>query len=231
MSSRNDRSGSLLQAVCFDMDGLLVETESLWLRGEVEVMESLGSTWTPDDQAVCLGGPLHRVGAYMVDKAGRGDPEAVVAELVDRVEILMREGPLEWQPGACDLLRSLRDLGIPRALVSASPRRLVNAVMDGVVRALGPDAFVTTVSSNDTIRTKPHPDPYLEGCRRLGSDPQFTVVLEDSPNGSAAGVAAGCYVVGVPHIAPIAPGPRLTTVASLQDVSVEKLESLFTQDR
>jgi HAD superfamily hydrolase (TIGR01509 family) len=213
------------------MDGLLVETESLWLMGEQEVMNALGSEWTEQDQAHCLGGPLTRVGQYMVDKAGRGEPEEVVAALVDRVEGLMRERPLEWQPGAQELLTVLRAAGIPRALVSASPRRLVNAVMAGVERAVGRDAFDTTVSSNDTIRTKPDPDPYLEGCRRLGSDPTFTVVLEDSPNGSAAGVAAGCFVIGVPHIAPITPGPRLINVGSLAEVSVDWLEELFSPDR
>jgi HAD superfamily hydrolase (TIGR01509 family) len=217
-----------LQAVCFDMDGLLVETESLWLIGEQEVMSALGSDWSATDQAFCLGGPLPRVGQYMVDKAGRGDPEGVVADLVDRVEVLMRTRPVTWQPGARELLADLRDAGIPRALVSASPRRLVDAVMDSVVSELGHDAFVTTVSSNDTQRTKPHPDPYLEGCRRLGSLPELTVVLEDSPNGSAAGVAAGCFVVGVPHIAPISPGPRLVNVESLLEVTPHWLNELVS---
>jgi HAD superfamily hydrolase (TIGR01509 family) len=206
---------------------LLVETESLWLMGEREVMRALGSDWSEEDQAFCLGGPLSRVGRYMVDKAGRGEPDDVIASLVDRVESLMHERPLEWQPGAKELLTELRSAKVPRALVSASPRRLVNAVMAGVERELGTDAFDTTVSSNDTLRTKPDPDPYLEGCRRLGSDPTFTVVLEDSPNGSAAGVAAGCMVIGVPHIAPITPGPRLTNVTSLVDVSLDSMERLL----
>jgi HAD superfamily hydrolase (TIGR01509 family) len=231
MSARPDRAGSRLQAVCFDMDGLLVETESLWLLGEQEVMQGLGSDWSEQDQAHCLGGPLTRVGQYMVDKAGHGDPQDVVAALVDRVEGLMREQPLEWQPGAQELLVNLRGAGIPRALVSASPRRLVNAVMAGVERDVGSNAFDTTVSSNDTIRTKPDPDPYLEGCRRLGSDPTFTVILEDSPNGSAAGVAAGCFVIGVPHIAPITSGQRLINVSSLAEVSVSWLEELFSPGR
>jgi HAD superfamily hydrolase (TIGR01509 family) len=231
MSSLPDRLASHLQAVCFDMDGLLVETESLWLMGEQEVMHALGSDWTEQDQAHCLGGPLTRVGKYMVDKAGRGDPEEVVAALVDRVEGLMREHPLEWQPGAQELLMDLRRAGVPRALVSASPRRLVNAVMSGVERDFGADAFDTTVSSNDTLRTKPDPDPYLEGCRRMGCDPTFTVVLEDSPNGSAAGVAAGCFVIGVPHIAPITPGPRLINVGSLSEVSIAWLEELISPGR
>jgi HAD superfamily hydrolase (TIGR01509 family) len=210
-----------LQAVCFDMDGLLVETESLWFRSETAVMAALGAQWSETDQAACLGGPLPHVGRYMADKAGRGDPETIVADLVDGVEMLFATEPLHWMPGARELLSLLRDEGIPRALVSASPRRLVHAVLTKVVDSLGEDAFLTTVSSNDVERTKPFPDPYLEACRRLEVDPAATVVLEDSPNGSAAGLAAGCLVIGVPHIAPIQPAPRLVTVGSLSEVSLD----------
>ena len=217
----------VLEAVCFDMDGLLVETESLWLRAETELMAAMGVTWTTEDQAHCLGGPLSRVGQYMVGLAGGGDPETVVRDLVERVEGFFHTEPLHWMPGARELLSELRTRKVPRALVSASPQRLVDAVLSNVVADLGSDAFVTTVSSNDTLLTKPHPDPYLEGCRRLNTHPARTVVLEDSPTGATAGVAAGCMVVGVPHLSPITAAPRLVTVSSLAEVRIEWLEELL----
>lgn len=218
-----------LDAVCFDMDGLTVETESLWFIAETRVMAELDAPWTPEDQAHCLGGPLTRVGQYMVDRAGRGDAREAVQGLIDHMEHLIRTSTVVWQPGAVELLLALREDGIPRALVSASPIRLVSMVLERLREHVGFDVFDTAVAAEDTARTKPHPDPYLEGCRRLDARPENTVVLEDSANGAAAGLAAGCLVLGVPHIAPIPPAPRLQTVTSLEQVTPEFLRALVLQ--
>ena len=216
-----------LDAVCFDMDGLTVETESLWFIAETRVMAAWDAPWSAADQAHCLGGPLMRVGAYMVEQAGRGSPNEAVQGLIDHMEDLMRTSELEWMPGALDLLHALRDERVPRALVSASPTRLVSIVLERLRDHTNTDLFDTWVAAEDAPRTKPHPDPYLEGCRRLSARPGHTVVLEDSANGAASGLAAGCLVVGVPHIAPIPPAPRLTTVDSLVQVSPDSLRALL----
>lgn len=227
----HDASDSLLDAVCFDMDGLTVETESLWFIAETRVMASWGAAWTPEDQAHCLGGPLSRVGEYMVRLAGRGTPEEAVQGLIHHMEDLIRTSELEWMPGAVDLLHALRDDHVPRALVSASPMRLVGLVLERLRDHAQADLFDTWVAAEDAPRTKPHPDPYLEGCRRLQARPAHTIVLEDSANGATSGLAAGCVVVGVPHIAPIPPAPRLTTVDSLTQVSPGRLRDLLRDHR
>lgn len=215
-----------VHGVCFDMDGLLVETESLWFRAETSVMAGLGAEWTLADQAHCLGGPLTRVGAYMAATAGRGDPEQIVADMVDAVEALVRAEPPHWMPGARELLVSLQDAGVPHSLVTASPRRLATAVLDALTHDLGATPFDAVLTANDTERTKPYPDPYLAACRAIAVAPENAVVLEDSANGARAAVAAGCMVLAVPHMAPVDPAPRLATVRSLHEVTLETIPVL-----
>lgn len=215
-----------MKAICFDMDGLLVETESLWMKSETKVMADMGVTWTQEDQLHCLGGPLARVGQYMVSLAGYGNPTEVVEHLVDTTEMLFRSEPLHWMPGVPELLKAAHAAGIPTALVSASPRRLMNAVLEHVVEDLGSIMFATTVSANDVTRTKPDPQPYLLACLRLQVDPSEVVVLEDSPTGVQAGLAAGAKVVGVPDMATIEPRENLTVIKSIADIDLEWLSRL-----
>lgn len=212
-----------MKGLCFDMDGLLVETESLWLQGETQVMAAMGVTWTHEDQLHCIGGPLARVGDYMVSRAGYGEPAEVVEQLVDTTEALFHSEPLHWMPGARELLVEAVSAGVPTALVSASPRRLMNAVLAHVEAECGSQMFTTTISANDVARTKPDPQPYLLACSRLGVDPQDVVVLEDSPTGVRAGMSAGCRVIAVPDMAEVQPREGLTIISSLMEIDLDFL--------
>jgi HAD superfamily hydrolase (TIGR01509 family) len=202
------------------MDGTLVETEPMWLVAETRAMAAFGAEWTEQDQAACLGGPLDRAVAYMVERAGGGhDPAEMSARVLDEMASLLASEPVRWTPGAKDLLDEVEAAGIPMALVSASTRRLVDAVL----RQVGDGHFATTVAGDEVTRTKPHPDPYLSAAAHLGVEARDTVVLEDSPVGVAAGLASGAVVVAVPHLVPVAPAPRLHVVVSLADVTLERL--------
>ena len=214
-------------AVLFDMDGLLVDTEHRWVRAEREVMAELGGAWGPTRTgAELVGGPLSRVARIMVDRAG-SDVAAEVAEqrLVDTMARLLESGA-EHRPGAPELLDDLAAHGVPCALVSSSPRVLVDAVLHDV----GGEHFALTLAGDEVPRTKPFPDPYLEACRRLGVQPGRTVVLEDSPVGVAAAEAAGCVVVAVPFVVPIEQAPRRHVVTSLVELDTERLVDLVAGD-
>jgi len=207
-------------AVLVDMDGTLVDTEALWLLAEVDTMAALGGTWTRTDQALCLGGPLERVVTHMLDISHTDMPaKDVGALLLNTVEAHLRAGDISFTEGTRELLDSLVEAGIPLALVSASTRALVNVVLD----RLGADHFVTTVAGDEVTRSKPHPDPYLIAAARLGVDPVWCAVLEDSPTGVAAGLASGGVVVAIPHLVTIEPAPRLIVVESLADVTAAHL--------
>lgn len=211
-------------AVLFDMDGLLVETETLWYDAENVIMTELGADWGPEHQATLVGGPLEFAVSYMVDHAGgSADHDVVMARLLQVMEGLLRSEPVHWRPGARSLLTSLEDVGVPCALVSASWRNLVDAVTDAVLHEVGHGVFVTTVAGDEVERTKPFPDPYLLAAQRIGVAPEHCVVLEDSHTGTRAGVASGALVVAVPSLVDIAPADGLRVVHSLEELTPELL--------
>lgn len=213
-----------LEAVLFDMDGLLVSTEETWFEVETDVMRGLGSTWGPEHQAALVGGAMEHSVRYMLDVAGRSDisAESVAVSLLDGMEARLRRGPVAWMPGARELLLEVRSARVPTALVTSSYRRVMDAVLD----AVGREQFTATVSADDVIRTKPHPDPYLAGARALGVDPARCVALEDSATGATSARAAGCVTVAVPSVTPVDPSIPHAVVASLADIDLGWLRTL-----
>ncbi|GLZ15992.1 hydrolase [Actinomadura sp. NBRC 104425] len=215
-------TGELPQAVLFDMDGLLIDSERLWLEVEEEVVAWLGGTWSTEDQQRMLGGSLDKAVRYMLELTGADVPPAEVARrmLDGMAERLGACVPL--LPGAKRLLAEVRAAGVPAALVSSSHRRLLEPVLD----AVGREHFAVTVAGDEVARTKPDPEPYLTATARLGVQPRRCVALEDSPNGLAAAEAAGCVTVAVPSLLPVPSAPGRTVVASLTEVDLPRLAAL-----
>ncbi len=212
----------VLRAVLFDMDGLLVDSEPLWYEAECMVMARLGRPWTRADQLELTGSSLAEGVAIMLAKAGRpADPELTGRWLVEAVTQLVVSRGVALLPGAAGLLAELAAAGIPRALVTAAQRQ----IMDAVIAATGL-SFDVTVCGEDVHRSKPHPDPYLRAAQLLGEDPRDCVVLEDSPRGIAAARAAGCPVIAVPSVPlPAGPGgPAQLVVASLHEVDLARIQ-------
>lgn len=212
------------EAVLFDLDGTLIDSEGLWWLAECRVMAELGGDWTPADQQHCLGGPLDRVSAYMVDKSGRSATVAEVGRLLmNAMDELLRQGPLEWRPGAAELVRACQNAGIKTGLVSATYRMLLHAVSEVVARETGGRGFDVSVAGDEVTDGKPHPEPYLTAARRLDVDIARCVVIEDSPTGVAAGEASGALVIAVPHMVPIAPSARVYVRQTLEGVTPRDL--------
>lgn len=204
-------------AVLFDMDGLLIDSEPLWLEAETAVMARLGdegSGWTTADQMQLLGGSLERTVRYLLAKATRPAPPDVVAEwLMSGIAEQVREHGVPVQPGARELLAEVAAAGLPHALVTSSERRFMDAVL-----AQTGLRFDALVCAEDVSVTKPDPEPYLLAAKLLGADPARCFALEDSPNGVASAEAAGCRVIAVPSLVPIEPAPGRTVVRSLTDL-------------
>jgi HAD superfamily hydrolase (TIGR01509 family) len=209
-----------LQAVLFDMDGTLVDTERLWWEAVQHIASGLGRPLTEADQPDVLGRPVEHTAAWLGRLTGRPVPpltDRLHREFSDRV----RTGIVP-RPGALDLLDALAREGVPTALVTASPR----SVADSVLTVLGADRFRVSVTADDTPHTKPAPDPYLAASRALGVDPARCVAVEDTPTGVSSAEAAGCAVLAVPSVAPIEAAPGRTVVASLEEVTPDRLRAL-----
>ncbi|MFE5894621.1 HAD-IA family hydrolase [Streptomyces sp. NPDC056462] len=206
-----------LQAVLFDMDGTLVDTERLWWEAVEHVA---GRALTEADEAQVLGRPVEYTADWLA--AATGAPAADLADALHREFADRVRAGIVPRPGALDLLDALAREGVPTALVTASPR----AVADTVLEALGVSRFAVSVTADDTDRTKPAPDPYLAACRALGVDPRACVAVEDTRTGVSSAEAAGCTVLAVPSLAPIEPAPGRTVLASLEEVTPERLRSL-----
>jgi HAD superfamily hydrolase (TIGR01509 family) len=203
-------------AVLFDMDGLLIDSEPLWLEAETAVMARLGAGWTEADQHALLGGSLQRTVRYLLAKATQPAPAEVVADwLMSDIEDRVRRGGVPLRPGAGELLAAVTAAGLPRALVTSSER----GFMEEVLASTGL-RFDVTVCADDVTVTKPDPAPYLLAARLLGVEPARCAAFEDSPNGVASAEAAGCRVFAVPSLLPIPPAPGRTVVRSLLDVRV-----------
>ncbi len=216
-----------MQAVLWDMDGLLVDSEPLWTVAERELAQRLGGTWSDEIKARVVGTRLDvAVPTVLVHFGLAPTPDRVARTsgwLLDRVAQLFAAGSLPLLPGAAALLESLAAREVPQALVSSSYRVLVDAVL---AHGVGP--FAVTVAGDEVHQGKPHPEPYLTAARRLGVHPHDCVVLEDSPSGVASGQAAGCAVVAVPSVPSVAfaPEPRRLVRASLEGLDVRQLRDL-----
>ena len=199
------------------MDGLLIDSEPLWLQAETAVMARLGADWTTADQMQLLGGSLNRTVRYLLAKATKPAPPEVVAEwLMAGIAELVRDHGVPLQPGARELLAQIKAAGLPSAMVTSSERRFMQVVLASTGMR-----FDALVCADDVSVTKPDPEPYLLAAKLLDVDPGRCVALEDSPNGVASAEAAGCRVIAVPSLLPIDPAPGRLVVPSLLDLQAD----------
>jgi HAD superfamily hydrolase (TIGR01509 family) len=217
-----------LQAVLFDMDGLLVDTEPIWFEVERMVMARLGSDWAAADQQALVGGSLQRSVDYLISRSARPEqaPEfgVVAGWLVGGMADLLATREIEPMPGAVALIDAVAAAGLPYALVTSSERVIADAVLKALARrGIG---FDVIVSGADVSQPKPDPEPYRLAAALVGADPRCCVALEDSPNGVGSALAAGCVTVAVPGLVPITARPGLLIVNSLADLDLDRLRSL-----
>jgi len=185
-------------AVVFDNDGLLLDTESVWTRAEQDLFERRGLEFTVEHKRELVGTSAEIAGGLLERSLGEpGRAEALIEELNELVVAELEHG-VEAMVGARELLHELSTRGTPLGLVSNSPLRFVQRSLEIVGFA---DRFDVVVSAHEVAAPKPAPDPYLEACRQLGVDAGPNVIaLEDSPTGVTAARAAGLTVIGIPSL-------------------------------
>ncbi len=217
-----------LEAVLWDMDGTLVDSEKLWDVSLAELARHLGGVLSAATRAAMVGGSKDSTVRMVFDEVGL-DPDPAAMDdagrwLSGRTAELFAAG-LEWRPGAPQALRTVRATGLATALVTSTERALAERALDWI----GHEHFDVTVCGDEVTATKPAPDPYLMAAGQLGVDPTRCLVVEDSPAGVAAGVAAGCVVLVVPSEVEVPAGHRRIPRDGLVGLTAEELVSAWSR--
>lgn len=186
---------SVIKAVVFDMDGVLIDSEPVWERVRRKFVADRGGQWPDDAQDRMMGMSTAEWSAYLSADFGLRLPAPRVAELVIAAMAAEYQAHLPLLPGAVDAVREL-SARYPLAVASSAPRSLIEAVLDA--SGLRP-AFAAAVSSEEVDRGKPAPDVYLEATARLGVPASACAAVEDSSNGLRSAAAAGLAVIAVPR--------------------------------
>ena len=213
-----------IQAVLWDMDGTLVDTEPYWISAEYRLVESFGGTWSREHAEALVGNPLLVSADYIRRHGGVDLPsEAIVDRLLEEV-IADTRRHTSWRPGVLRLLGELRAAAVPCAMVTMSYASLADAIADQTPAG----TFATLVTGDQLTRGKPDPEAYLTAAERLGVDPRRCIAIEDSPTGVAAAEAAGCVVIAVPNQVPLPPAPGRTVLPDLEHTTIDDLVALLS---
>jgi len=212
------------EAVVFDLDGLLLDTEEIWDEARRQIADERGGRWREDAQRAMMGMSSPEWSRYMHEEVGVPDPpEQIAAEVVRRLEELYRNR-LPLIPGALDAVRRLAAYR-PLAIASSSNRPLIDLFLELTGTA---GLFRATVSSEEVERGKPAPDVYLEASRRLAVDPTRCAAIEDSENGIRSAAAAGMKVIAIPN-AVFPPGDDALALAAVVVASLEELQPALVE--
>ncbi len=207
-----------IDAVVFDNDGLLLDTEEAWTRAEQTLFERHGGTFTTEHKRDLIGSSPATSAAKleaMLGMPGRGP--ALMEELHDLVMEESLDG-VPPRPGALELLDAIRAAGLPVGVASNSARAFVERVLSGA--GLLDGHFDVVVTADDVQHPKPAPDVYLAACAALGTEPERSAALEDSATGVEAARAAGMFVVAVPYFPDLPVEGASLTVDTLADPRV-----------
>jgi HAD superfamily hydrolase (TIGR01509 family) len=208
----------VIEAVVFDLDGLLIETEELWDEVREALAHERGGRWSDSAQKDMMGMSSTEWSRYMHETVGLAEPPEEINDLVvERMAERYRSG-LPLLPGAVEAVERIAARW-PLGVASSSNRVLIDLVLElsGLAKR-----FRATVSSEEVARGKPAPDVYLEAARRLGFDPTRAAAVEDSESGIRSASAAGMRVVAVPNRS-FRPGED---ALGLADVVLESLAEL-----
>jgi HAD superfamily hydrolase (TIGR01509 family) len=210
----------MTDAVVFDLDGVLIDSEPLWDDVRRGVVASAGRDWPADATEALQGMSTPEWSAYLTDVVGVPGPAEEVATRVIDGMVARYRSELPLMPGAVEAVKRLASRW-PLGLASSSPRRLIDTVLESAHLT---DHFRVTVSTEEVGAGKPSPAVYNEVVRRLGVDPSRVVAIEDSSNGLRSASAARLRVIAVPN----ANYPPQDDALALADIVVHSLDDLTT---
>jgi HAD superfamily hydrolase (TIGR01509 family) len=218
----------VIDAVVFDLDGVIVDSEQVWDEVREGFARERGGRWTEQAQADMMGMSSTEWSRYLQEVVGLAAPPEEINREVVRLMLRRYSEQLPLIDGAVDAVKRLA-AAWPLGVASSSNRELIDRVLE--VSDLAP-YFKATVSSEEVARGKPAPDVYLEAARRLGVEPSRSVAIEDSTNGIRSAHAAGMHVVAIPNRAYPPPDDALAlagvVLESIKDLDPDVIEDKGT---
>ena len=185
-----------VKAVCFDLDGLMFNTEEVFNLAGRELIRRRGKELKPEALALMMGRRAEEAFAVLVEHLELSEPiEDLIAESAD-IFMSLLDGILAPMPGLFELLERIERAGLPKGVATSSPRSYLQNIL-GRFDLI--DRFHTILTAEDVTHGKPHPEIYLTAAKRMGVQPGEMLVLEDSSTGTKAAAAAGAVIISVPH--------------------------------
>lgn len=214
-------------AVLWDMDGTIIDTEPLWIRTELAMLDRYGITMVPEVEHALIGSGL-TAAAEMFQQLGVPlTVDEILAEWSAGVISGIRETEPVWMPGAIEMLTALRAADVPNVLVTMSLRSIVDAVFE-----LLPDGlFAASIAGDEVAHEKPHPDPYIRGAALVGAVAPDCVAFEDSPTGIRSAAASGAVTVGIPNHVPLESAPAHELWETLAGCDADTVSETWARHR
>ena len=185
-----------IHAVCFDLDGLMFNTEHVFYASAEELLGRRGVPMTREAMNAMLGRRPLESFRNLCDLLKLTEEPAALLEESRTIFYALLDTQLQAMPGLFELLDRIEARGLPKGVATSSPRDYLEHMLGRF--ELQP-RFPVTLTAADVTHGKPHPEIYLKAAAALGVEPAEMLVLEDSHAGTAAGVAAGAYVISIPH--------------------------------
>ena len=209
-------------AVCWDLDGTIIDSEDYWITAEMELADEFGAVWTHQDGLWQVGQGLPVTAQALIDRGVALSIPAVIDRLGVRVFELLREA-IPWRPGAVQLLQQFSSAGIPQALVTMS----VQPIADFIATSIPGVSFDIVVSGDSAHEQKPHPAAYLQAAAGLSVSADRCVAFEDSPSGVTSASSAGMCTIAVQHLVSLEGQNYSALLPSLSGVQATDVLCIF----
>lgn len=214
-------------AVLWDMDGTLIDSEPLWIETELEMLRRYGLEMSTETHQRLIGSGLWEAAEHFRDLGVPLSADEIVAEWVYGVSRGIANSEPQWRPGAVELLASLKQAGVPCALVTMSTRSLA----DAVISMLPAGTFSAVIAGDEVTHAKPHPEPYLLGAAALNVSIESCLALEDSPTGLTSAFSSGATAIGIPNMVSLDEAPAHRLIPTLADFDADTLRELHNDIR
>lgn len=209
------------EAILWDMDGTIIDSEEYWIVAETELVELFGGSWTHEQGLALVGNGLRKTAEVLQNTGVTLTSDEIIQTLTTRV-LEQLEVAIPWRPGAPELMQEFHRLGIPQAMVTMSIERMARAV----ARLIPENPLTVVVAGDNVTNPKPDPEAYLRAADDLGVNVARCIAFEDSPAGCTSASRATAFTIGVKNIVDLDNAPLDVYLQSLAGVSAEDIISL-----